>query len=470
MPFLRQASVGLVAGLSVLMAGAALQAATESGVYVEFRASEAADAPVAERWKLYGASHALVIGIDNYTGGWPRLSNAVKDATLVAEALRGRGFEVELLTDVTGVQLREALRRFFAFKGKDPEARLFVWFAGHGYTENGEGYLVPADAPPPGSPAFAFSALHMGDVGSMVRIAKSKHVLAVFDSCFAGTIFSSPRARPPAAITAAVKRPVRQFLTSGDADQKVSDDGTFRTLFLRARRGEETADASRDGYVTGTELSLYLENRVINLTQGNQTPRGGKLRDPKFDQGDFVFLLPIRARQTASVPPATEPQAAAPTRMFNDPSQAALDLEFWQSIKNSTNPADYGAYLETYPNGTFASLARARAAQKAGQSSIAGLPSSVQAPEAEGRRIETYFKQHEDEMKGKLKRYNEHNLDFINIKNIRIVSLEVLSENDKKTFVKLSFSAHFWVPKVYTYIYEMQWVANRLQFVGHRKL
>ena len=114
MPFLRQASVGLVAGLSVLMGGAALQAATESGVYVEFRASEAADAPVTERWKLYGASHALVIGIDSYTGGWPRLSNAVKDATLVAEALRGRGFEVELLTDVTGDELRRALRRFFA--------------------------------------------------------------------------------------------------------------------------------------------------------------------------------------------------------------------------------------------------------------------------------------------------------------------------------------------------------------------
>ena len=85
---------------------------------------------------------------------------------------------------------------------------------------------------------------------------------------------------------------MRQFLTSGDADQKVSDDGTFRTLFLRALRGEETADANRDGYLTGTELSFYLEDRVINLTRGIQTPRYGKLRDPKFDQGDFVFLLP----------------------------------------------------------------------------------------------------------------------------------------------------------------------------------
>ena len=374
--------LGAFAGFCFLAGATLVQAATESGVYVEFRASEAADAPVVERWKLYGASHALVIGIDNYTGGWPRLSNAVKDATLVAEALRGRGFEVELLTDVTGAQLREALRRFFAFKGKDPEARLFVWFAGHGNTENGEGYLVPADAPLPGSAEFNYVALHMGDVGSMVRIAKSKHVLAVFDSCFAGTIFSSQRARPPAAITAAVKRPARQFLTSGDADQKVSDDGTFRTLFLRALRGEETADANRDGYLTGTELSFYLEDRVINLTQGVQTPRGGKLRDPKYDQGDFVFLLPnAPGAPRAETPLAETVPAAAPTRTFNDPSPAALDLEFWNAIKDGDDPADYQAYLEAFPQGSFAPLARVRAKRKRDQ--VAFVPSPELAIETD---------------------------------------------------------------------------------------
>ncbi len=353
MRLLPQMVLGALAGLWLLFEAAAPQAATDTGVYVDFRASEAVDAPVTERWRLYGASHALIIGIDNYTNGWPRLSNAVKDATLVAGELRRKGFEVELLTDVTGAQLREALRRFFVFKGKDPQARLFVWFAGHGYTEYGEGYLVPADAPPPSSPEFFYTALHMGDVGSMVRIAKSKHVLAVFDSCFAGTVFSSQRARPPPAITAAVKRPVRQFLTSGDADQQVSDDGAFRTLFLRALRGEETADANRDGYLTGTELSFYLEDRMINLTQGMQTPRGGKLRDPRFDQGDFVFLLPQVAAAVVLETPAPSP---APS----EPGRAALELEFWNSIKDSDNPADYQAYLETFPSGTFSRLARNR--------------------------------------------------------------------------------------------------------------
>ncbi|MEX0923278.1 MAG: caspase family protein [Rhodovibrionaceae bacterium] len=341
-----------------------------------------------ERWKLYGASHALVIGIDEYSAGWPRLSNAVKDAESVAAELEARGFAVTLLLNSTGDQLRSELRNFFAFKGADPEARLFVWFAGHGYTEFGEGYLVPADAPDPSEPAFRAVALHMGDVGSMVRIARSKHVYAVFDSCFAGTIFNASRARPPAAITRAVSEPVRQFLTSGDADQEVSDDGSFRQLFLKALNGDEDADANDDGYLTGTELSLYLEDRVINLTNALQTPRSGKLRDQRFDQGDFVFLLPQPEEvQVASANP--EPEAAAGTRALPSMDRdLAVELAFWDSIKSSDSIADYQAYLGSYPEGQFAPLAVAR---------IAELEARVARLEAEQARLEEEARQRAEE-------------------------------------------------------------------------
>jgi formylglycine-generating enzyme required for sulfatase activity len=42
-------------------------------------------------------------------------------------------------------------------------------------------------------------------------------------------------------------------------------------------------------------------------------------------------------------------------------SPERFELIFWDSIKDSDNPADYDAYLEAYPNGRFAPLARARA-------------------------------------------------------------------------------------------------------------
>jgi len=43
--------------------------------------------------------------------------------------------------------------------------------------------------------------------------------------------------------------------------------------------------------------------------------------------------------------------------------EAGYELAFWNSIKDSTNAADYEAYLQTYPNGRFASLAKARIEQ-----------------------------------------------------------------------------------------------------------
>ncbi|WP_319529296.1 peptidoglycan-binding protein [uncultured Cohaesibacter sp.] len=89
---------------------------------------------------------------------------------------------------------------------------------------------------------------------------------------------------------------VRQFVSSGDANQAVSDDGLFRELFLDAINGKDPrADMNGDGYILGSELGLYLDQRVSNLTGNSQTPRFGKLRAHGFDLGDFVFKVPSQS-------------------------------------------------------------------------------------------------------------------------------------------------------------------------------
>jgi len=266
--------------------------AKERAIKVKLRQSERVGAPVVAEVDLYSGSYALVIGIDHYTKGWPRLSGAVHDAELVAAVLKEKGFQVTFRKDLNSRELKQTFEKFFIFKGENPQARLFVWFAGHGHTLDGEGFLIPADAPRPGAGAqFKYKALSMRRFGEFVRLAKSKHALAVFDSCFSGTIFDTQRTAPPPAVTRATTLPVRQFLSSGDSSQKVSDDGRFRKLFIRAIKGEERADANRDGYLTGSELGLFLTDRLTNLTESRQTPRYGKLRDEDWDRGDFVFQL-----------------------------------------------------------------------------------------------------------------------------------------------------------------------------------
>ncbi|HKI75112.1 MAG TPA: caspase family protein, partial [Pseudomonadales bacterium] len=348
--------LGWVPALLVVLLGAypLCASATSRGITVAIRSSEAPDAPVAETVQLYSASHALIIGIDDYTNGWPKLSNAVTDAEDVAKELKSKGFDVEFHKNVKAAELGNIFKKFFIIKGDNPSARLFIWFAGHGATVDGEGYLIPADAPVPSKgPVFKLDAVALRDFGTYMRQAVSKHVYAVFDSCFAGTVFSSQRALPPPAITRATTMPVREFLTSGDADQTVSDDGTFRTLFIRALNGEERADANGDGYLTASELGMFMGDRITNLTQSQQTPRYGKLRDKNFDRGDFVFKLP-----QGSV--ATPLPTATPTLPVKNNS---AEIAFWDSIKDSDSASEFAAYLKQYPKGSFAQLAMIKKTQ-----------------------------------------------------------------------------------------------------------
>jgi formylglycine-generating enzyme required for sulfatase activity len=66
--------------------------------------------------------------------------------------------------------------------------------------------------------------------------------------------------------------------------------------------------------------------------------------------------------------------------------EAQYELEFWESIKNSTHAEDYEAYLEAYPDGRFAPLARARAARYKDTS-----PEPAQAPAASVDDMDVYY-------------------------------------------------------------------------------
>jgi hypothetical protein len=277
-----------------------------------------------QKARLYTASKALVIGQDTYRDrAWPRLSMGIADARAVAAALEAQGFAVTLKTDLESVELERAFRDFFITDGSDPEARLLVWFAGHGHTIANEGYLVPVDAPNPerADTEFRTKAISLRRFGEYMREARAKHVLAIFDSCFAGTVFNVARSPPPRAITLSTSLPVRQFISAGDANQTVSDNGTFRRLFVDAIEGREPmADANGDGYITGSELGIFLFDKVTNLSGEGQTPRFGKLNALGLDRGDFV--LQRRAGTSVAAPPVPQtkdallaaPPPAAPDR------------------------------------------------------------------------------------------------------------------------------------------------------------
>ena len=80
-----------------------------------------------------------------------------------------------------------------------------------------------------------------------------------------------------------------------------------------------------------------------------QSSRGG--RATGYLDGPAVEAL---RPAVGSVPAAAVPAAPPPA------ATAAQETVFWQSIANSTNPAEFEAYLSQFPNGVFSALARAR--------------------------------------------------------------------------------------------------------------
>jgi hypothetical protein len=246
---------------------------------------------------MYDESHALVIGVSDYTGGWPKLPGVEKDIILVKNVLEAKGFNVVLVRNPDSQEFENAFEVFIEKYGHKSNNRLLFYFAGHGHTVKPQyggmalGYIVPKEAPNPNDDLNKFKRIAM----SMQRIEEyamsidSKHALFVFDSCFSGSLFALSRAIPEH-ISYKTAKPVRLFITSGSADEKVPDTSIFRQQFIAALGGE--GDLNGDGYMTGAELSDFVFKNVVNYSKGAQHPQYGKIRNPNLDKGDFVFRMP----------------------------------------------------------------------------------------------------------------------------------------------------------------------------------
>ena len=267
--------------------------------------------PSGQEMALYDGSHAVVIGVSEYDH-WPDLPATRRDTDEVSAVLRSRGFKVKTVNNPDSQRLNNALEDLEFRQGVERD-RLLFYFAGHGDTETlagGEelGYIVPCDAPLQSTDprGFVEKAISMQRIEECVKRMRFKHALFVFDSCFSGSIFTLQR-EAPKNISEKCARPVRQFITAGGSGETVPDESVFRVALLDALEGD--GDLTGDGYITGTELGLYLGEKVVEYSDGTQHPQAGKLRHPKLDKGDFVFVV---SPATAPVEPEPVPVPPPP--------------------------------------------------------------------------------------------------------------------------------------------------------------
>lgn len=280
---------------------------------------------------------ALVIG----NGRYPEapLRNALNDARDMAVTLRGAGFRVMLRENVGLRAMAEAVRTFGDSLREDSVATFY--YAGHGVQVRDRNYLIPIGADIKREDEIPYAALDVNQVLDKLDRAKSRINIVILDACrnnpFTRTFRSTNQG------LAQMEAPVGTLIAYATAPGRlaIDDDGIGRNgIYTR----HLLANIRQRGLLVELMFKRVREG-VMRESKNLQTPwESSSLR------GDFAFFGDHSHSPTPDL-------AADPRKAFE------AELALWESIKASTQHSDFESYLQRYPLGYFAELARARISQ-----------------------------------------------------------------------------------------------------------
>jgi tetratricopeptide (TPR) repeat protein len=211
--------------------------------------------------------YALVIGNSNYSKEIGILKNPVNDATDVATELRKSDFEVQLLTNATYIQIREAMRRFHEKLTNGPVDQTvgLFYYAGHGVQYQDENYLVPVDA----SVQFEDDIVRMCFpvqrmvLGNMEK-SNSRMNIVILDACRNNPFPATSRSLGSG--LGEMKKARGSFIAYATAPGSVASDGTGRNGLYT----QELLKALRKPGLTIEQVFKDVRVNVLRLSGDRQ--------------------------------------------------------------------------------------------------------------------------------------------------------------------------------------------------------
>lgn len=277
---------------------------------------------------------ALIVGVSNYERV-PKLANPAKDARLVQQTLQKLGFKVTILSDPSRLQLLETIGSFEA-EARDADAAI-VYYAGHGAMIDGVNYLLPKDALASSKTALTGTAIESSKLAEALAGAR-KVRLVILDACRNNPVASRSlggNTRGLVRETGPTSTQVVTLMAAGPGE--VAQDGPAGNSPFATALAE---GMTRPGMTVG-ELPSYVQAEVARMTENEQTP-------------DLQGIWP-------DVHWTFDPKGPARTQVAGADSAAAIakikwekDEAFWQTIKDSDDPADFQAYMEAQDQGEIA--------------------------------------------------------------------------------------------------------------------
>jgi hypothetical protein len=279
---------------------------------------------------LWAKNYALLIGNSQYSIG--ELDNPANDASDLANTLRAIGFDTTVKVNVDSASMKNLIRDF-GEKLKNNDGIGLFFFAGHGVQVNGENYMLPVGFPFKSEQDVEKNAVQANMILRYMEDSKNRVNVVVLDACrnnpFIKTRSLKSRGLAP------MDAPSGSLVAFSTAPGTEASDGSGRnglyTKHLMANvkmpglTVEQVFKRTREGVETESEREIGRK----------QSPR----EESSLKGGDMYFVAPVTKKEGGA-------------------TSAEVELAYWNSIANSSNPADFESYLSQYPGGKFATLAQ----------------------------------------------------------------------------------------------------------------
>ena len=289
---------------------------------------------------------ALVIGNANYDHV-PVLANPLNDASDIGAALDRLGFEVTRMENADQIALRRGLREFKLAASVSEMA--VVFYAGHGIEVDNRNFLVPVDARLRSDDDVEFETVPLDLLSRAVDGAKDLGLI-ILDACrdnpFAVAMHRAGATR-----------------TIGRGLARVEPSGATLVAYA-AKEGTIAADGEGRNSPYTTALLAHLEEPGLEVGLMFRKVRDAVLASTGGRQHPFVYGSISSEGAYLAARPRPVKLSATQVSPAEDTGTHRVSGErehlFWQSVKDSDDPADLEAYLALYPNGIYEALARNR--------------------------------------------------------------------------------------------------------------
>lgn len=282
---------------------------------------------------------ALVIGNGSY-GSAPALKNPPNDARDMAATLTALGFDVSSGVNVSQREMKRLIREF-GQKLKGGGSGLF-YYAGHGVQSKGRNYLIPIDAEIQSEAEVEDSGVDVGLVLNYMDEAQNGLNIVILDACRNNPFGRSFRSAAEG--LAQVDAPTGTLIAYATAPGRVASDGSGQNGLYTS----ELLKQMRVPSVSVTDMFMRVRAEVMKQTGNKQVP---------WEASSLVGAFYFSGSGGSFTADVGNEKSSGSTRI----SDTAIELSYWDSIKNSSDPEDFRSYLEKYPNGQFTDLARRRA-------------------------------------------------------------------------------------------------------------